>query len=135
MHGAVEHCHGEKTLFVLVSFPPVRTTGCVMASASCLSKALNIEDMRRIARRRMPAFALAYLESGVEDHVTLSWNQRVFDRWRFVPDTLIDVSQRDLTAMVLGRPEGASGSSSTCSAIATLRPTCSIVPQPPGAKH
>ena len=69
---------------------------------SRFERALNIEDLRRLAARRLPAFALAYLESGADDHVSLHWNRRVFDQWRFVPDTLRDVEQRDLSTDILG---------------------------------
>ena len=75
-----------------------------MAICSRLDKALNIEDLRRLAHRRVPGFALAYLESGAEDHTTLNANRRVFDRWRFVPDTLVDASQRSLQTTILGAP-------------------------------
>ena len=75
-----------------------------MTSHSRLAHALNIEDLRQLAHRRVPGFALGYLESGAEDQVTLQWNRRVFDRWRFVPDTLVDASQRSLTTRMLGQP-------------------------------
>ena len=75
-----------------------------MAICSRLDKALNIEDLRRLAHRRVPGFALAYLESGAEDHTTLNANRRVFDRWRFVPDTLVDASQRSLQTPILDAP-------------------------------
>ncbi|MFT3963625.1 alpha-hydroxy acid oxidase [Propionivibrio sp.] len=71
---------------------------------SPLDRALNIDDLRRLARRRVPGFALAYLESGAEDHATLDWNRQVFARWRFVPDTLVDASQRSLETRILGAP-------------------------------
>ena len=63
---------------------------------SRLAKALNIEDLRKLAQKRVPGFALAYLESGAEDHASLHWNQRIFERWRFVPDTLINAEKRTL---------------------------------------
>lgn len=74
-----------------------------MTSRSRLDKALNIEDLRKLAYRRVPGFALAYLESGAEDHATLQRNRRIFERWHFVPDTLVDASQRSLETSILGR--------------------------------
>lgn len=74
-----------------------------MTSSAGLNQALNIEDLRQLAHRRVPDFALAYLESGAEDHRTLDWNRRVFERWRFVPDTLIDASRRTLETTILGK--------------------------------
>ena len=69
-----------------------------------LSRILNIADLRRLAQCRMPAFAFAYLDSGAEDHATLRNNQQVFERWRFVPDTLADTSTRSLDCTLLGSP-------------------------------
>jgi (S)-mandelate dehydrogenase len=71
---------------------------------SRLAQALNIEDLRRLARRHVPAFALAYLEGGAEDQRSLEWNRRLFERWRFVPDTLVNAEQRTLATTILGRP-------------------------------
>ena len=69
---------------------------------SRLAQALNIEDLRKLAQKRVPGFALAYLESGAEDHASLHWNQRIFERWRFVPDTLINAEERTLETTILG---------------------------------
>jgi (S)-mandelate dehydrogenase len=65
-------------------------------------QALTIEELRAIARRRLPAFALEYLEGGAEDEVTLRRNRKAFERIAFVPRTLVDVSRRDLSVEVLG---------------------------------
>lgn len=67
-----------------------------------LGRILNIADLRRSAQRRVPAFAFAYLDSGAEDHASLHNNQRIFERWRFVPDTLADTSTRSLDCTLLG---------------------------------
>ena len=75
-----------------------------MTARTRLDKALNIEDLRRLAHRRVPGFALASLESGAEAHTPLRWNREVFERWRFVPDTLVDASRRSLEAPILGAP-------------------------------
>src|SRR5437762_3075949 len=40
-----------------------------------LSRALNIADLREIARRRVPGFAFEYVEGGAEDEVTLRANR------------------------------------------------------------
>jgi len=66
-------------------------------------KAITIEELRALARRRLPAFALEYLEGGAEDEVTLRRNRKAFERVAFVPRTLTDVSQRDLSVEVFGR--------------------------------
>ena len=81
-------------------------------------KAITIEELRALARRRLPAFALEYLEGGAEDEVTLRRNRKAFERIAFVSRTLTDVSRRDLSVEVFGRklplplaiaPTGSSG--------------------------
>jgi (S)-mandelate dehydrogenase len=76
--------------------------------------ALNIADLREIARRRVPGFAFEYLEGGAEDEATLRRNREAFAALRFVPQTLIDTSGRSLATSVFGRP---------CSAPLAIAPT------------
>jgi (S)-mandelate dehydrogenase len=40
---------------------------------------VNIEDLRHMARRRLPNFSFEYLEGGAEDEATLRRNRDVFD--------------------------------------------------------
>lgn len=68
-----------------------------------VSRALSIEELRAIARRRLPAFCLEYLEGGAEDERSLANNRSDFDRYRFVPRTLRDVTERDLSVTLFGR--------------------------------
>jgi (S)-mandelate dehydrogenase len=73
----------------------------------CLSRALNIADLRELARRRVPGFAFEYVEGGAEDESTLRGNRSAFERLRLVPATLVDTTARRLTAGILGRPADA----------------------------
>jgi (S)-mandelate dehydrogenase len=66
--------------------------------------ALNIADLREVARRRVPGFAFEYVEGGAEDEATLRRNREAFSALRFVPQTLIDTSGRSLGTSVFGRP-------------------------------
>ena len=68
------------------------------------SVAINIEDLREIARLRLPRFVFDYVDGGAEDERTLRRNCDVFAQLRFRPRTLVDVSRRDLTAPLLGQP-------------------------------
>ena len=56
-----------------------------------------------MAHRRLPRFALEYLEAGAGHEGALAGNLEAFDRWRFVPRALVDVSTRDLTRQILGQ--------------------------------
>lgn len=68
-----------------------------------MAHALNIEDLRRIARRRVPRVVFDWLEGGAEDHVTLKANREVFGAIRFAPRTLVDVSKRSQRVALFGR--------------------------------
>lgn len=72
--------------------------------AGDLSRALNIADLRSIARRRMPHFAFEYLEGGAEDEASLEWNRRALARLRLLPRTLVDTSGRHLRSTLFGAP-------------------------------
>src|SRR5579871_908142 len=68
-----------------------------------LTRALNISDLRALARRRVPHFAFEYVEGGAEDERTLAENRRAFERWQLVPRTLVDVSTRHTRRTLFGR--------------------------------
>jgi isopentenyl diphosphate isomerase/L-lactate dehydrogenase-like FMN-dependent dehydrogenase len=67
------------------------------------ARALNIDDLRRIARRRLPRVVYDYLEGGSEEGVTLKANREAFEAIAFAPRTLIDVSRRSQKATLFGR--------------------------------
>ena len=72
-----------------------------------LRRAIAIDDLRAMTHRRLPRFALEYLEGGSEDEATLMRERRAFADWRFTPRTLVDVSHRSLAVDILGRPAAA----------------------------
>jgi (S)-mandelate dehydrogenase len=59
-----------------------------------IKKTISIEELRQLAIRRIPEFALEFLEGGAEDELTLDWNREVFRSKRFIPRTLVDTSLR-----------------------------------------
>jgi (S)-mandelate dehydrogenase len=66
--------------------------------------AVTIEDLRAMAHRRLPNLALDYLEGGGEDEATLARNLAALAEWRFTHRSLIDVSRRDTSTSLFGRP-------------------------------
>jgi (S)-mandelate dehydrogenase len=72
-----------------------------------LSRALNIADLRAVARRRVPHFVFEYVEGGAEDEASLRCNRTSFEALRLVPQTLVDTSSRHLRTEILGRPAAA----------------------------
>ena len=66
------------------------------------SRALNIEELRGIARRRVPHFTFEYVEGGAEDEIALKRNRAVFERIAWLPRTLAGVGTPDLRTQLLG---------------------------------
>lgn len=69
-----------------------------------LRSAANLDDLRNIARRRLPGGVFDYVDGGAEDEITYRRNQTDLRRWEFVPSVLRDVSSVDTSATLLGRP-------------------------------
>jgi (S)-mandelate dehydrogenase len=69
-----------------------------------LERAVNVADLRAIAKRRLPRFVFDYVDGGAEDERTLAGNRAAFESLRFAPRTLVDVSRRELSCSLLGAP-------------------------------
>lgn len=67
-----------------------------------LSRCHNIDDLRALARRRLPAPMFHYMDGGADDEQTLARNRRAFDDVRLAPRCLVDVSAIDTRTRVLG---------------------------------
>jgi len=65
---------------------------------------VNISDLRRIAKRRLPRAVFDYIDGGADGEVTLGENCRVFDTVTFRPRCAVAVPQCDLATTVLGLP-------------------------------
>jgi (S)-mandelate dehydrogenase len=72
-------------------------------SGSNLARALNIADLRAVARRRVPHFVFEYVEGGAEEEATLRCNRAAFESLKLIPQTLVDTSSRNLRTEILGR--------------------------------
>jgi len=72
------------------------------ATARRLGGCLSIEDLRRLAQRRLPAVVFDYIDGGSEDEVTMAENRAAFLQWQFLPQVLQDVSRADLSAPFFG---------------------------------
>ncbi len=68
-----------------------------------LSRAVNIEDLRLLARRRLPRAIFDFIDGGAEDEGTLRGNRAAFERVRLLPKVLVVVSSFDLTADLFGK--------------------------------
>lgn len=69
-----------------------------------LERAASSEDMRALARRRLPRGVFDYIDGAAEDERTLRANSAAFARVGFRPRVLRDVSSVDPSTTLLGRP-------------------------------
>lgn len=69
-----------------------------------LAGAATVEDLRRIARRRLPRGVFDYIDGGAEDEVTMRANANAYREMTFAPRVLRDVSDVDTSSTLLGRP-------------------------------
>ena len=65
---------------------------------------LNIADLRKRARRRLPRGFYEFIERGAEDDRAIANNCAAFEHYMFRPKVLRDVSQRSLACDILGQP-------------------------------
>jgi len=68
-----------------------------------LERAVNIADLRRMARARLPRVVFDYLDGGADDERTLRDNARAFRRWNFRPRHGVKVPTPDLSVTVMGQ--------------------------------
>jgi (S)-mandelate dehydrogenase len=67
-----------------------------------LSHAFSIEDLRCIAKKRLPRAIFDFFDGGAEDEVTLRENRAAFERVRLLPKVLVNVAEVDTTARLFG---------------------------------
>src|SRR5687767_11121378 len=67
-------------------------------------RVVNVEDLRRIAKRRLPPVVFDYIDGGAEDEVTLRANSQAFADVTFRPRQCVAVSKVSLETTVLGQP-------------------------------
>jgi hypothetical protein len=65
-------------------------------------RVLNIEDLRRAAKRRLPRVVFDYIDGGAEDEWTLRANSCAFEAVTLRPRCAVAVPSCDLRTVVLG---------------------------------
>ncbi len=63
----------------------------------------NIEDFRRLARKRLPGPVFHYIDGAADDEVTKDRNTAAFDECDLVPNVLAGVESVDTSVTVMGR--------------------------------
>ncbi len=83
----------------MVTFGPIETD----LVARRLSRCAGVDDLRRIAKRRLPGGVFDYIDGGAEDELTMDENAAAFRQVRWQPRVLTDVSAIDTSVELLGR--------------------------------
>ncbi len=63
----------------------------------------NIDDLRRLAQRRLPAPMFHYIDGGADDERTLRRNSDAFADYELIPEVLRDVSTIDTSHRLFGQ--------------------------------
>jgi len=69
-----------------------------------MDRIVTVPDMRDASRRRIPRPVFDFVEGGAFEEITLRANTADFERIRFRPRGLRDVSKRSLATTILGQP-------------------------------
>lgn len=67
-----------------------------------LKRAANVDDLRSIARRRLPGGVFDYIDGGAEDERSLRANRAAFEAVTFRPRVLCGLSDVDTSGHILG---------------------------------
>jgi isopentenyl diphosphate isomerase/L-lactate dehydrogenase-like FMN-dependent dehydrogenase len=65
-------------------------------------RVVNVDDLRSLARKRVPKAIFEYVDGGAEGEVTMRNNCRAFEEVYFRPRSAIAVERRNLRARILG---------------------------------
>jgi (S)-mandelate dehydrogenase len=68
-----------------------------------LTEAVNIADLRLMAKRRLPRAIFDFFDGGAEDETSLRGNRGAFERVRLLPKVLVNVAQVDTRVGLFGR--------------------------------
>jgi (S)-mandelate dehydrogenase len=71
--------------------------------AMILDRAVNIADLQRLAKKRLPRMAYDFIEGGCDDELGIAENEAAFGSYRLAPRYLVDVSQSDMTTKIAGQ--------------------------------
>jgi (S)-mandelate dehydrogenase len=92
-----------------------------------LEKAVNIEDLHKMAKRRLPKVAFDFIEGGVEDELGIVRNESAFSRFCLMPRYLVDVARRDQSAKLFDRVYASPFGISPTGAAALFRPGADLM--------
>jgi L-lactate dehydrogenase (cytochrome) len=68
-----------------------------------IARAITIDDLAKIAKRKVPKVVFDYVEGSALDEVSYSRSRQVFNQVEFTAHTLRDVSKIDPTIEIFGK--------------------------------
>ena len=68
-----------------------------------IDKCINLDDLRVLAKRRVPKLVYDFIEGGVDDEEGLERNESAFARRSLVPRYMVDISTLDQSVPLFGR--------------------------------
>ena len=63
----------------------------------------NVNDFRRLAKRRLPSPIFHYIDGAADDEITYKRNTAAFDSCDLVPNVLSGVDEVDMSTTVMGQ--------------------------------
>ena len=75
----------------------------MMSSVRRLDRCYNLEDLRKLARKRLPSPMYHYMRGGADDEWSVRRNTAAFDNYELLPRYLVNVENVDAGVTVLGQ--------------------------------
>jgi L-lactate dehydrogenase (cytochrome) len=72
-------------------------------SRTRVERCYNIAELRKLAKKNMPAPMFHYIDGAADDEWTLRRNTAAFDDYEFMPRALVDVSNIDMSTTLFGQ--------------------------------
>src|SRR5215211_1034816 len=74
-----------------------------LVHVSTIKSCHNVEDMRLLAKQRLPGPIFHYIDGAADDEVTYRRNTNAFEECDLVPNVLAGVENVDMSVTVMGR--------------------------------
>jgi len=68
-----------------------------------LKNCYNFEDLRKLAKKKLPSPIFHYIDGGADDEITLKRNTSSFDDCDLIPNILASVGKPDLSTTIFGK--------------------------------
>lgn len=65
-----------------------------------VKECFSINDLKKLAQKKMPSVMFDYMEGSAEDEITAQWNINAFEKYEFVPRVLRNVENIDLSTSI-----------------------------------